>query len=66
MIDYHGRIGAGEKSNVMEALELLRSTPSDFAEAIRDGGGPLEWPWKGSGTGAPLVQAAVGWNVEMR
>lgn len=66
MIDYHGRIGAGGKSNVMETLELLRSTPSDFAEAIRDGGGPLEWPWKGSGTGAPLVQAAVGWNVEMR
>ena len=41
-----GANGSG-KSNVVEALELLRSTPFDFAEAIRDGGGPLEWLWKG-------------------
>ncbi len=42
-----GANGSG-KSNVVEALELLRSTPFDFAEAIRDGGGPLEWLWKGN------------------
>ena len=53
-----GPNGSG-KSNVMEALELLRSTPSDFAEAIRDGGGPLEWLWKGSGTSAPATVDAV-------
>ena len=41
-----GANGSG-KSNVVEALELLRSTPFDFAQAIRDGGGPLEWLWKG-------------------
>ena len=29
-------------------LELLRATPSDFATAIRDGGGAGEWLWKGS------------------
>lgn len=41
-----GPNGSG-KSNVIEAVELLRATPSDFAAAIRDGGGPLEWLWKG-------------------
>ena len=41
-----GANGSG-KSNVVEALELLRSTPGDFAQAIRDGGGPREWLWKG-------------------
>ena len=53
-----GPNGSG-KSNVIEALELLRSTPSDFAEAIRDGGGPREWLWKGSGTSAPATVDAV-------
>jgi len=38
---------AAGKSNLIEALELLRATPVDFAGAIRDGGGPLEWIWKG-------------------
>ena len=41
-----GANGSG-KSNVVEALELLRSMPVDFAQAIRDGGGPQEWLWKG-------------------
>ena len=38
---------ASGKSNLIEAFELLRSTPTDFAAAIRDGGGPREWIWKG-------------------
>ena len=38
---------ASGKSNLIEAFELLRSTPTDFAAAIRDGGGPQEWIWKG-------------------
>lgn len=41
-----GPNGSG-KSNVLEVLELLRATPSDFASAIRDGGGATEWLWKG-------------------
>lgn len=41
-----GPNGAG-KSNVIEALELLHATPTDFATAIRDGGGAGEWLWKG-------------------
>lgn len=36
-----------EKTNLIEALELLRATPTDFAAAIRAGGGVAEWKWKG-------------------
>ena len=43
-----GPNGSG-KSNVIETLELLRATPTDFAAAIRDGGGATEWLWKGEG-----------------
>lgn len=50
-----GPNGSG-KSNLFEAIELLRSTPVDFASAIRDGGGPNEWIWKGEG---PRVAATV-------
>lgn len=42
-----GPNGSG-KSNFIEAFELLLATPTDFAAAIRDGGGPAEWLWKGS------------------
>ena len=38
---------ASGKSNFIETLELLRATPSDFAAAVRDGGGAGEWLWKG-------------------
>lgn len=40
---------ASGKSNVIEVLELLRATSTDFAGAIRDGGGAAEWLWKGDG-----------------
>ena len=36
-----GPNGSG-KSNFIEALELLRATPTDFAKAIRAGGGAEE------------------------
>ncbi len=42
-----GPNGSG-KSNVIEVLELLHATPTDFAAAIRDGGRAEEWLWKGS------------------
>ncbi len=38
---------ASGKSNLIEVVELLRSTPTGFASAIRDGGGVREWLWKG-------------------
>ncbi len=55
-----GPNGAG-KSNVIEVLELLRATPTDFAMAIRDGGGVTEWLWKGSGgTRAATIEIETG------
>ena len=39
----------GGKSNLIEAIELLRATPTNVAECIRDGGGVREWLWKGGG-----------------
>ena len=42
-----GPNGSG-KSNVVEAIQLLQAAPSSLASAIRDGGGPREWLWKGS------------------
>ena len=41
-----GPNGSG-KTNLIEALELLRALPTDFAAAIRAGGGAAEWVWKG-------------------
>ncbi len=42
-----GPNGAG-KSNLIEAFDLLRATPTDFAQAIRLGGGAEDWIWKGN------------------
>lgn len=42
-----GANGTG-KSNLIEAFELLRAAPTDFARAIRDGGGAPDWIWKGT------------------
>ena len=41
-----GPNGSG-KTNLIEALELLHATPTDFAAAVRAGGGVDEWLWKG-------------------
>lgn len=38
---------ASGKSNLMEAVELLHATPTNFAAAV--GGGVQEWIWKGDG-----------------
>jgi predicted ATPase len=39
---------ASGKSNLIEAISLLRATPRDFTAPIRAGGGISEWLWKGS------------------
>ena len=49
-----GPNGSG-KSNVIETLELLHATPTDFAAAIRDGGGAAEWLWKGENPPTPAT-----------
>ena len=36
------------KSNLIEALAILRAAPKDLGEPIREGGGIGEWIWKGS------------------
>ena len=46
---------ASGKTNFIEVLELLRATPTDFALAIRDGGGAAEWLWKGDGRLPPAT-----------
>ena len=46
-----GPNGSG-KSNLIEAMELLHATPTDFARVIRAGGGAEEWLWKGDRHGS--------------
>src|SRR3990172_4975444 len=54
-----GPNGSG-KSNLIEAIELLHATPTAFATAIRDGGGPREWLWKGdSSNGSARIEARI-------
>ena len=46
---------ASGKTNFIEVLELLRATPTDFAAAIRDGGGAQEWLWRGNDRQTPAT-----------
>lgn len=41
-----GPNGSG-KSNLIEAIGLLKATPNNLMSPIRDGGGVVEWIWKG-------------------
>lgn len=50
-----GANGAG-KSNLIEAVCLLRSSPASLADTLRQGGGVQEWIWKG----APESIASIG------
>jgi predicted ATPase len=45
-----GPNGSG-KSNLISAIALLRSAPSDLAQVIAKGGGIREWIWRGPGNG---------------
>jgi predicted ATPase len=51
---------ASGKSNVLEALGLLRATSTDLAGSIREGGGVGEYIWKG----ARSTQAVIWSEVE--
>lgn len=54
-----GPNGVG-KSNLIEALELLRATPLDFSEVIRQGGLPSDWIWHGDGaTSSARIEARL-------
>ncbi len=49
-----GPNGCG-KSNVIEAVEVLRATPTSLASLVRAGGSAQEWIWKGE----PAAEQAV-------
>ncbi|WP_375755550.1 AAA family ATPase [Corallococcus exercitus] len=44
---------ASGKSNLIEALGLLRATPGNLLAPIREGGGVTEWVWKGGTESGP-------------
>ena len=51
---------ASGKSNLVGALSLLHAAPRDLLTPIRDGGGVVEWIWKGEGPdGQAQVEALV-------
>jgi len=47
---------ASGKSNLMEAIRLLRATPTDLAALVRKGGGASEWLWKGDKENNPIAK----------
>lgn len=56
-----GRNASG-KSNLIEALNLLRSTPISLSAQIREGGGISEYLWKGkdrNSSGNPVARLGV-------
>lgn len=50
---------ASGKSNLMEAIALLRAMPKDVAATAREGGGIGEWLWKGESDNPVATLEAV-------
>ena len=57
-----GPNGSG-KSNLLETVGLLRATPRDVGDPIRDGGGITNWIWQGNLVAYP--QAALGATMNL-
>lgn len=53
-----GPNGSG-KSNLLELIDLLRSTPGDFGKTVSRGGGPTHWIWKGAANPGGAVAAVL-------
>jgi predicted ATPase len=53
-----GANGSG-KSNLIEALTLLKSAPIDLRTPIREGGGITEWLWKGAPSSIAEIEAIL-------
>ena len=54
-----GPNGSG-KSNLIEAIQLLASTPErNFLDVIREGGGPSDWLWKGAAQRRAEIDAVL-------
>jgi predicted ATPase len=50
---------ASGKSNLIEAINLLKETPSSVGAVIREGGGIDEWLWKGDRDSAAAEITAI-------
>jgi predicted ATPase len=60
-----GTNGSG-KSNFLEAFDLLRNAPSDITKPIREGGGVLDWLYKGAEeTNAAILNFVVNNNLPL-
>jgi len=57
-----GHNGSG-KSNLIEAIALIQSTPKGIAGPIREGGGIPDWIWKGS---SPQTAATIDAIIQPR
>lgn len=56
-----GPNGAG-KSNLIEAIGLLQSAPTNLLDPIRTGGGISEWLWKGSDNPVAEIDTTVAYT----
>lgn len=53
---------ASGKSNFLEAIGLLRATPQNLGTALREGGGMLDWLWKGEAGVRGDLEAVVAYK----
>lgn len=47
------------KSNLIEAVALMRATPMDIGAVVRKGGGASEWIWKGKRDSTATIEIVV-------
>jgi predicted ATPase len=47
------------KSNLIEAVALMRATPMDIGAVVRKGGGASEWIWKGKRDSTATIEVVV-------
>lgn len=47
------------KSNLIEAVALMRATPMDIGAVVRKGGGVSEWIWKGKRDSSATIEVIV-------
>lgn len=53
---------ASGKSNFIEAVGLLRATPQNLGDALREGGGMQDWLWKGDAGVHGEIDALLSYN----
>src|SRR4028119_1682459 len=55
---------ASGKSNLIDAVGILQSTPNDINTPFRQGGGISEWLWKGDKNSNPIPTATIEATVD--